>query len=46
MKVIEPIEKKLVCGDIGKGAMQSIDYICDVIEHLVAEMRQIILKNQ
>ena len=45
IKVIEPMEKKLVCGDVGKGAMQNIDYICDIVEHLVEEIRLILLSS-
>lgn len=39
------MEKKLVCGDVGRGAMQNIDYICDVIEHLADEMRGLMGTN-
>jgi hypothetical protein len=39
------MEKKLVCGDVGKGAMQNIDYICDIVEHLVEEIRLILLSS-
>ncbi|MFA5021117.1 MAG: flavoprotein [Patescibacteria group bacterium] len=34
LHVVEPIEKRLACGDVGKGAMAKLDDIVSVVDHL------------
>lgn len=34
-RVIDPMEKKLACGDIGIGAMASVSSIVDIIEKIL-----------
>ena len=35
IKIIEPISKKLMCGDIGIGAMAEIETIYDTVQELI-----------
>ncbi len=36
MRILQPEEKLLACGDLGTGAMASIERICEAVKHLLS----------